>query len=111
MKITKYRTVAIIYPHLSLECEVTDGDKTYYANISVNDNGEKEEFCEDSYWCYNKPMDKIGYDKDGNEIDYDTDYHESLVDIDRSIILQMYDFWNGNPVFDGDLNWKEWTNQ
>ena len=70
MKIVKYRTVAIIYPWLSLECEVTDGDKKLYPNISVNNKGEQEEFCEDAYWCYCKPMDKIGFDSDGNEIDY-----------------------------------------
>ena len=82
MKITKYRTVAIIYPWLSLECEVIDGNKKYYPNISVNANGEQEELFDDGHWCYCKPMDMIGYDENGNEIDYDEDYHNSLCNVD-----------------------------
>lgn len=108
MKITKYRTVAIMYPWLSLECEVVDGDKKYYPNISVNDEGKKEKFCEDSHWCYCKPMDRLGYDDDGNEIDFDVDYDNSICDIDSKIYKKMYKFWNNNPVFDNDKNWKEW---
>lgn len=108
LKITKYRTVAIIHPWLSLECEVVDGDKKYYANISVNDKGEQEELHEDARWAYCKPMDMIGYDTNGNEIDYDVDYDNSLVDIDEDIFIQMLNFWNNNPVFDGNGTWKEW---
>lgn len=111
MKITKYRTVAIIYPHLSLECEVVDGDRKYYPNISVNNKGEQEIMGEDDHWCYCKPMDQLGYDKNGNEIDFSEDYDKSLVDnvdIDEEIIKQMYDFWNRNPVFVNDENWREW---
>lgn len=108
MKITKYRTVAIIHPFLSLECEVKDGDKTYYANISVNNKGEKEEFAYDRMWAYKKPMDEIGYDKDGNEIDYDEDYEASCIELKEEIFRQMYEFWNQNPVFKNDTEWKEW---
>ncbi len=108
MKITKYRTVAIIYPYLSLECEVEDGDKKLYPNISVNDEGKREAMCEDSYWCYTKPMDMIGFDADGNEIDYDKDYSDSIAEVDADIIQQMYDFWNSNPVFVDDKTWKDW---
>ena len=108
MKITKYRTVAIIYPWLSLECEVVDGNKKYYPNISVNNKGEQEELYDDGHWCYCKPMDMIGYDKNGNEIDYDEDYHNSLCDVDDEIWEQMLNFWNSNPVFHNDKSWKEW---
>ena len=108
MKITKYRTAAIIYPYLSLECEVKDGDSTVYANICVNDKGKQEEMNQDSYLCYGKPMDMIGRDAEGNEIEYDADYENSIRDIDTDIIRQMYDFWNSNPVFDNDKTWKDW---
>ena len=108
MQITKYRTVATIYPHLSLECEVVDGDKKYYPNISVNNKGEREELLEDNHWCYTKPMDQLGYDEKGNEIDYDEDYNNSMTEIDGSIYQQMVDFWNQNPVFKNDTNWKAW---
>lgn len=109
MKITKFRTVGIIYPWLSLECEVIDGDKKYYPNISVNNKGEPEEYCEDACWCYCKPMDRIGLDATGNKIDYDEDYKNSLVYLESAIYKQMYEFWNQNPVFSHDLAWKEFT--
>lgn len=108
MKITKYRTVAVIYPYLSLECEVEDGDRKLYPNITINNRQEKEKVYEGSYWCYTKPMDMIGIDPDGNEIDYDKDYENSTTIVDKDIIRQMYEFWNSNPVFDNDKTWKEW---
>lgn len=108
MQITKYRTVAIIYPHLSLECEVVDGDKKYYPNISVNDKGKKEEPLDDNHWCYSKPMDQLGYDEKGNEIDYDKDMENSLCEINADIYKQMVDFWNTTPVFVNDATWKDW---
>ena len=111
MQITKYRTVAIIYPCLSLECEVIDKDnKRYYPNICVNNVGKKEQLYEDGYWCYTKPLDKIGFDENGNEIDYEKDYENSLCNIDNDIYRQMVDFWNCNPVFVNDETWKDWPN-
>lgn len=99
MKITKYRTVAIIYPYLSLEVEVVDNEKKYYVNISVNDNGEPEEIYEDSWWAYDKPLDKLN----GNN------YDESIVYLNfKEILNQMLEFWNENPVFNNDREWKEW---
>ena len=99
MTITKYRTVEIIYPHLSLEVEVVDGDKKYYVNMDVNDKGEQELVLEDSWWAYVVPMDKVNFEH----------YDESIVDKDFSGVLnQMLKFWNANPVFINNLEWKEW---
>jgi len=108
MKITKFRTAAIIYPWLSLECEVVDGEKSYYANISVNSKGRKEELKEDNHWCYRKPLDRLGIDENENKIDYDKDCEDNLCEISTTIYQQMIDFWNENPVFVDSLDWKEW---
>lgn len=109
MQITKYRTVAMIYPHLSLECEVVDENgKKYYPNISVNDKGNPEELLEDNHWCYTKPMDRIGLDEEGKEIDYDSDYNNSICEIEDSILTEMLNFWNANPIFTNDVTWKSW---
>ena len=109
MKITRYRMGSFIYPWKSLECEVTDGDKKYYVNISVNNEGKQEELHEDGHWCYNKPMDQIGFDEHGNQIDYEKDYEESLCDVKLDDVLkQMLDFWNSNPVLGNDESWKDW---
>ena len=101
MKIIRYRTVAVVYPHLSLEAEVLDdtNGKKYYVNMDVNDKGMQETLCED-FWCsYDKPLDQIN---DGNMDD-------SFVYLDFCEVLQqMLDFWNANPVFVNDENWKNW---
>lgn len=108
MEILRYRMIGEIYPWLSLECEVTDGDNKYYANISVNDDGEQEVLLEDARWCYSKPMDMLGIDENGNSVDYDIDYANSLRNVDEEIYEQMLEFWNRNPVFVNDKNWKDW---
>ena len=104
MKITKYRTVAIIYPWLSLECEVVDGDKKYYPNISVNDKGEQEELYDDGHWCYCKPMDMIGYDENGNEIDYDEDVAMDIML--HNLVCHDFFTWNfeeWRPMTDDEI--------
>jgi len=111
VEIIRYRTIGAIYPWLSLECEVVDGDDKYYANISVNKDGEPETLIEDARWCYSKPMDTIGVDESGNDIDYDIDYANSLREVPEEIYVQMLEFWNSNPVFVNDKNWKDWPSR
>lgn len=111
MKITKYRTISAIYPHLSLECEVMDGNTKYYPNISVNNKGEKEKLHEDRCCCYLKPMDKLGYGTEGSSIDYDKDMEENLCECTEDIYKQMINFWNSNPVFNNDPAWKDWPEE
>ena len=100
MKILRYRTIAYIYPHFSLEVEVENGDDIVYVNIDVNNVGKPTEVLEDNNWAYIKPLDEV-YDA----CDADT----SLVCEDFTEVLnQMVAFWNKNPVWHTDSAWRKW---
>lgn len=103
MKITKYRFLALIYPHLSFEVEVLDGDKKYYVNMDVNSNQEKEEILCDSWWSYKVPLDEVDFSVDDEEyIAYDKDF--------TNILAEMLSYWNKNlPKFVQD-GWHDWPN-
>ena len=94
MKILRYRTLAYVYPHLSLETEVENdsgiGNKIVYINMDVNDQGEQiDEVLEDEHWAYSVPLDKVDFNEDESYVFLD----------DHEIIEQMRQFWNSNPVF------------
>lgn len=101
MRVLGFRTVAIIYPFLSLEMKIEmDNEQVVYANISVNDT-QKEIEIEDNYidgWVYDCQLDKIE----------DVDNHYAYItENDRGKILaMMVYFWNYYLTFDNDLEWK-----
>ena len=104
MKILKYRTIAEVYPYLSLEAmiELPNGD-IVYTNLSVNEDGEKEECYEDSHWTYTKPL---------TDIDWENveDYYYDLTKVEDELICKaLLKLWNGNPVFDNDYKWKNFN--
>lgn len=101
MKILRYRTIAEVYPYLTLEAEIflENGD-TVYTNISVNDKGEQETCLEDSHWTYSKPLTEIDWE---NPEDYYYDLSEAE---EEYVCSKLLDFWNNNPVFDNDYAWK-----
>ena len=103
MFIKKYRFIAEVYPHLSMEAEVHDRDTRYYVNIDVNDKGEKETILEDGWWAYYLPLDKVDFNDDGDVV----------TDVDFTRILnEMVEFWNANPVFNVEgrykSDWSDW---
>ena len=101
MKILRYRTIAEIYPYLSLEAEVLlDNGNIVYPNLSVNNKGEKEELCGDSHWTYTCPLTEVNWE---NVDDY---YAELTQEEDNKIFEMLLDFWNNNPVFDNNYDWK-----
>ena len=102
-KILEFRTIALIYPHLSLETKIElDDGKIVYANLSVNSKGEKEEYYEDSFWCYKEPLTQINWNKDVEEYYADLK-EEELVYLHNMLI----EFWNKNPKFENDFLWKQ----
>ena len=102
MQVKKYRTIAYVYPHMSLEAEVKLADgRTVYANISVNKNGNKEEYREDCFWAYSTPMTEVLFEAVDN-------YYMELTDKEtKEIITALLNIWNANPVFINDPNWKD----
>lgn len=99
MKILRYRTIAEIYPHLSLEAEVQlDGDKIVYSNMDVNNEGLQENSYEDASWTYSVPL---------TEVETDNDYYSLSQEEEKQIFTALLELWNSNPVFDNDYNWKE----
>ena len=101
MEIKNYRTVAVMYPHLSLEVEVADGDKKYYVNMDVNNKRKEEVILEDSWWSYDRPLDEVDCDNYDDCLVSDVDFNE--------ILNQMVNFWNENPEFEHDTTWKKWS--
>lgn len=99
MKILKYRTIAEVYPHLSLEAEVQlDGGKIVYSNMDVNNEGLQENSYEDASWTYSVPL---------TEVEIDNDYYSLSQEEEKQIFTALLELWNSNPVFDNDYNWKE----
>ena len=100
-RILKFRTIAFIYPHYSLELEVLLEDGTrIYPNLDVNPNGEKEEYYEDSFWVYKCPMTDVDWNNvEKYEVNMPT---ENFVALHNELI----DFWNRNPRFADDHEWK-----
>lgn len=99
MKILKYRTIAEVYPHLSLETEVQlDGGKIVYSNMDVNNEGLQENSYEDASWTYSVPL---------TEVEIDNDYYSLSQEEEKQIFTELLELWNSNPVFDNDYNWKE----
>lgn len=101
-KILKYRTIALIYPYFSLEAmvQLANGD-IVYANISVNDKGEKVLFYEDSNWTYKKPMTEVDW---GNPED---EYYILSEKENTEVCTALLGLWNANPVFDNRYEWKD----
>ena len=101
MKILNYRTVAVIYPYLSLEgmVELDNGD-IVYTNISVNDKGQRIDDWSDSNWTYSKPLTELGEDPEEFTYDLSSDECEEICRILASI-------WNHAPVFHNDKKWKD----
>lgn len=99
MKILRYRTIAEVYPHLSLEAEVRlDGGKIVYSNMDVNNEGLQENSYEDASWTYSVPL---------TEVEIDNDYYSLSQEEKKQIFTALLELWNSNPVFDNDYNWKE----
>lgn len=99
MKILRYRTIAEVYPYLSLEAEVQlDGDKIVYSNMDVNNEGLQENSYEDASWTYSVPL---------TEVEIDNDYYSLSQEEKKQIFTALLELWNSNPVFDNDYNWKE----
>ncbi len=99
MKILRYRTIAEVYPHLSLEAEVQlDGGKIVYSNTDVNNKGLQENSYEDASWTYSVPL---------TEVETDNDYYSLSQEEEKQIFTALLELWNSNPVFDNDYNWKE----
>ena len=102
MKILRYRTIAEVYPHLSLEAEVQlNSGKIVYSNMDVNDEGLQENSYEDANWTYSVPL---------TFLDEDT-VHEAYwplsAEEEKQIFTALLELWNSNPVFDNDYHWKE----
>ena len=107
MNIIKYRTVALVYPHLSLEAEVElDNGDIIYSNISVNGNCAKEEYLEDNHWTYKVPLTDVDWEL------VDKDYYDNLsTDETKELGQMLVDLWNSNPVFDDNLEWIDFNNK
>lgn len=57
MKITKIRTIAVIYPWLSLEAEIQLSKEKYcYINFQYDDSFET---AIDQHWIYAKPLNEL----------------------------------------------------
>lgn len=99
MKILGTRTIAWLYPHLSFEAMVWDEEKekVYFVNMDVNNDRRMEETPDDSWWAYSIPLDSPVYDLDMYSI-HDVDFSD--------ILKKMTKRWNDDPVFTGDLDWK-----
>ena len=103
MKILKYRTIAEVYPYLSLEAMVQlSNGNTVYANITVNDEGKQEFDTEDSHWTYTKPLTEVDFENVENY------YYDLTEDEEKHICDTLLALWNSNPVFDNDYSWKDY---
>lgn len=105
MKILRYRTIAEVYPHLSLEAEVElDNGTIVYSNVSVNGEGKTEIFDVNTSdrWTYQMPLDKVKWDAPEN----DTLYSNLTQEEDIRIFGSLITLWNSNPVFDNKPSWK-----
>ena len=101
MRITKYRTAAIIYPFETIEAQVVDGDRVFYSNVSVTE-GEKlplngEELNDNGAWSYVRPLDEV------TEEDLEIGY---VSDRDEDVYVELAKIWNESMIFDNDMNWK-----
>lgn len=101
MKILKYRTIAVIYPFLSLEAmvELANGD-IVFTNLTVNSREEKIMDCENSHWTYSKPLTEMAY-AEANNFEYDLSQEE-----DKEVCEALMRLWNDNPVFINSSDWK-----
>ena len=97
LTILRYRFLAAVYPHISMEAEVWDGDKKYYVNMDVNLNGEKEEsVLEDGWWSYSCPLDEVDFNSDKDVVS-DVDFTD--------VLAAMLERWNADPRFISDGSW------
>ena len=103
LTILRYRFLAAVYPHISMETEVQDGDKKYYVNMDVNLKGEKEEsFLEDGWWSYSCPLDEVDFNSD-KDIVSDVDFTD--------VLAAMLERWNADPRFISGGLWRgPWMN-
>ena len=104
MRITKYRTAAIIYPFETIEAQVVDGNKIFYSCIDVRE-GEKlplngEEIHDNGAWSYERPLDQI------TDEDLELGY---VSDRDEDVYVELAKMWNESMVFDNDMNWKAYN--
>lgn len=103
MKILQYRTIAEVYPYLSLEAKVEmDNGEIIYPNISVNDQGNKEVYDEnrDDKWIYTVPLNRVDW------MHPEKYYYGLTLEEEYYVFNQLIEFWNQNPVFIGDGIWK-----
>lgn len=104
MKILKYRTIAEIYPFLSLEAMVKlDNGDIVYTNISVNDEGKQITSYEDNNWTYKNSLTEISGKEDIEDYIYDLSRED-----EKDICDALLELWNSNPIFDNDCGWKEY---
>jgi len=102
MKILRTRTIAHIYPFLSLEAEIElDDGKIVYSNISVNNRVEKIEVIECDSWTYFQPLDEVDWHNVDDLLLYPNEQEE------KEICSKLIEIWNNNPVFNNDYTWKE----
>ena len=97
MEIIRYRTIAAVCPHYSLEAEVQRDDGTiFFANMDVNCDGQPEalKYTDDGHWAYPMPLD-----------DPDWDPAKIVADDYSEVLEEMKNIWNSNPVFSGDGCW------
>lgn len=102
MKILQYRTIAEVYPHLSLEAKVQlDNGRIIYCNMDVNDEGKKEDTFEYANWTYKEPLDEIDWNN------ADECYWFLTKEEGYWVFSKLLEFWNSNPVFDNNYEWKD----
>lgn len=103
MRIKKFRTIAEVYPYLSLEAMVElDNNEIIYPNISVNDKEQKEEYYEDAAWIYICPLTEVNWEN------VDDFYADVPLELEREIFKELLDLWNSNPKFENNYEWREY---